>query len=107
MGTKGINHFVFFPDKRASWRERFVRRTETELASLQKTCTSKAIDLVCGIILDPALNFMSSDDLNLLVAKISFLVKLGISHFALFFNQSMPSGDGQNDAEFAVEQVII
>lgn len=101
-----MNHYVFFPDKRSCWRERFVRRTETELASLRKLCSDKSIDLVCGIVLDPSLNLMSSDDLNLLVAKISFLVKLGINHVALFFNHVMAAGDGQTEAEFAVEQVI-
>ena len=58
-------------------------------------------------MLDAGVKLMSADDLNLLVAKISFLVKLGINHIALFLNQVMPGGEDQSGADFAVEQVCI
>eukprot|EP00026_Physarum_polycephalum_P002893 Phypoly_transcript_02902.p1 GENE.Phypoly_transcript_02902~~Phypoly_transcript_02902.p1 ORF type:complete len:771 (+),score=108.44 Phypoly_transcript_02902:123-2435(+) len=104
MSAKGMNHFVFFPDKRALWREKFVKRTENEVTNLHKTCTDKHINLACGIVLDAAVRLMSTDDLNLLVAKISFLVKLGINHISLFLNHVMPGGEDQSGADFAVEQ---
>jgi hypothetical protein len=105
MSAKGMNHFVFFPDKRSTWREKFVKRTENEVTNLRKTCADKHVDLACGIVLDAAVKLMSANDLNLLVAKISFLVKLGINHIALFLNQVMPGGEDQSGADFAAEQV--
>ena len=75
------------------WRELYSEAELREVAALVRHCESNAVTFIFALSPGLDIRFSKTEDFNLLIAKFGQMISIGVTAFALFFDD-LPNGGG-------------